>query len=139
MQCVWSQTLHSPVLGVVIYPGAEGVDASALAQPGAHSSSASIPAHVVPALGRSSCTAALLWLSPTPLRGLQLGEFTLLLPLSPSLTFACWRCRPDPFLLWAQPCWASRAWILSCFALGVLVLTLLKFSSSPSDNEGPFR
>lgn len=67
MLCVWSQTLRGPELGVVIYPRAEGVDASALAQPGAQSCSAFIPAHVVPALGRSSCTAAPLWLSPTPL------------------------------------------------------------------------
>lgn len=49
--------------------------------------------------------------------------FLLLLP--PSLTFAHWRCRPDPPLLWTQPCWVSRTRILSCFAPGVLVLASL--------------
>lgn len=124
MLCVWS-----PVLGVVIYLGAEGAHASARARPGARSSSAFIPAHVVPALGRSSCTAAKLWLSPTRLRGLQLGEFTPHLPLPsppPALPHLCslaMQTRPSPPVDSALLGFKNS--ILSCFAPGVLVLASL--------------
>lgn len=87
-------------------PVQRAADAFARARPGAQSCSAFAPAHVVPAAGRSSCAAALLWLLLPPTRGLLICSWVNSQPHLPLLTLHPSRL-PSPLLVgnaeWTLP------------------------------------